>query len=102
MVVFFEARKLTVSPDMSAEQKELLKADLAMFKRVNAASRLETPSTKWVYAMRNQVGYAGVGRLPAGHLVFLVGMFKRLRKFVTKHEVQPTMPSFVIWCAKCW
>ena len=49
---------------MSAEQKELLKADLAMFKRVNAASRLETPSTKWVYAMRNQVGYAGVGRLP--------------------------------------
>ena len=50
MVVFFQARKFLLERGLSSRQKELLTADLAMFKRVNAASRLETPTTSWAYS----------------------------------------------------
>jgi len=53
MIVFFAARKIAVSRALSQRQKELATADLAMFKRVNADSRLDTPTTKWTYDWYN-------------------------------------------------
>ena len=86
MIVFFQARIFLLDRGLSSRQKELSTAGLAMFKRVNAASRLETPRTSWTYewysfALQQRSACSAVHRLAEfilnASLVLCIWVFSR-------------------------
>ena len=48
-MTLFQAREFVLKPGLSPKHRELVVADLPMFKRVNADSRSAAPSTMWAY-----------------------------------------------------